>query len=74
MISLNKTAQLLASQDIDDISDMQQVTGDYRLNKEEIERLNGMLKEIYLLLRDASQDPQKEGEKYHIHLTVFKNR
>ncbi|MED4940771.1 helix-turn-helix domain-containing protein [Heyndrickxia coagulans] len=74
MISLNKTAQLLASQDIDDISDMQQVTGDYRLNKEEIERLNGMLKEIYLLLRNASQDPQKEGEKYHIHLTVFKNR
>ncbi|MEK5269152.1 MULTISPECIES: ArsR/SmtB family transcription factor [unclassified Heyndrickxia] len=76
MISLNRSVQVLAEQKIVDVSDMNQVTGDYYLNREEIEKLKILLKEIYSLLKDVNQkdlNQEKEGEKYHINLTVFKN-
>ncbi|WP_228485581.1 hypothetical protein [Thermaerobacillus caldiproteolyticus] len=76
IISLNRSVQVLAGQEIVDTADVNQITGEYFLNAQEVEKFKQMIKDLYSFLNEANQKnltQNQEGEKYHVNLTAFKS-
>ncbi|MBA2876827.1 putative ArsR family transcriptional regulator [Anoxybacillus caldiproteolyticus] len=76
IISLNRSVQVLAGQEIVDTADVNQITGEYFLNAQEVEKFKQMIKDLYSFLNEANQKnltQNQEGKKYHVNLTAFKS-